>query len=1718
MEDNNLNTKDYAKIRELLASSNQKFLQSLLGFSSRKSNAGGGGNSEPEIYSSTPKASTLLKCLQNKLSGKKNERYADSNEDCNLTVDDILRALLMIDPMYITPWNALDEFASALPIDSVCIISVLQCVSSIEEFLVKAKFSFAPSKSDSDKKMVPQSIRELMVQFVEKLTNYLLLTLNFAVETDSSQLNLARDKTRAPVVIELATELVHTTFSVCKGWCPDVFKDIISVVHLRPPSPQRIKIWLQLVQRSILFLTSKQIEDIGTMLLDLLCDYNIVISPAQDVALIIKIVVEIAHTLDSTPSTADSGSAKTVTQLWRSIAFEGLYETVVRYDQQCYLESENSLKEGIKKWNISSLKNWISEIIDASAQSTSTSDNDDSIPDWFAVNLILLCTEVLRDIHIPSNQDFLDKKVRLDRLNQKGNLNCLSGHEYQKILHFIVGSAQISGDQFQSLWDFVSEVEKPSLHYEQDIDKIFYRNGGLFYLENVGAEKFDCLSGYGSLIVNSLCLKDCQEPDGGIHDTIKSLLPRTIRLVNMVDHIQTSCPDDCLVLASIFAVVVKTVAYFEVPEYQSTLEYRIERDLSRASRLQNSHFSTLCLIAYSALKRDGNIEMTDRWCGIIERSIPFSHVNYLDRILLTILPVARSSVLNISSSVLNMSKKLLEPLYSSWGAREYENETIEVMPERKIQQRIIGGLRGLLGLIRSDRWGGNEILAWGILSDSMVKDLPPLPSTCRQWLFRTFASRVSDGIFDSKTADRILRATAARMSSFFVDYEAESKIPATTKQMEEIRSLHRLMAKLFQFLATADECRHMILAQGRETFLRAIHLYQKGQLVGNQFHHGISKQYHSLQGKNTDGFVLCWLIFLKINLYLLDDKWSGDSKIRTFGHLENSSMNHETSLLNLVCKIKDLESQDLQVDHDADPDKPSCIPWWPHSQTIGDLDPVKFTNTELTGEFPSLDLLLEFLFMVPLPVGESLDLDDVLSWKVITASGFLMSRKETSSQKLESVISIETVENTAEPFLSTSSFLFRGAIDTNCNLSALDDLLTPIVSYCRALHLTVEANEVPGCSSIIGGLWNLYQAVASEKACVKLIEYLESRVSERHAVSNQRDYNFLSLGSASTDSDIDDTVRQLRFSCLQPFLSCMSFLSNIEATDDTSLTRSIVGGMLDAIVADLRTGLDGKSGGIPRTLYITYCMSIEECGSLLFHRRGVHFDYPIFILFRDVITTLSDILVTVPLRDAVLFRTTFILAVAVFPSMCRDLVRRSLHEYCDEFSDTDLRADSRLFEEVLDDCIDILIRWAALREPCSVPWLDIAGPDHSYEEFCEPRSYIDLHEEYWGTPEFDKVPGSLGNRLESYSRRRKFERKIRLYSKELWSWALSCSLLGLEQKWLESERTIQEEKSKRSSVRRKKSFGSRTSGWNHFFGPRSLELHKSLLQINRFFRAPEGLQQRDPKGNHIVLDMMAINLPSAPRLRFCCLIECVSRVLVHSIQHFCLFLRKETKDQDQEISVFESVCCLGAWLNVADEPENDFSVGVFKWLAIASRKSPPGEVFSTKRKEDKAELFERVSVISRVVHNLYLELKELQKLLRNRGVDKSVEGPLLKCYFHRGDSIASEMLRCTGLKLHSLEQVIPSEFKTKSLPDFPSSSVGMESLGQKRVPSETRRQASTGSAGTSRSKKRRVQSSIIKNRNRVVDIFMNLDKGSDSPRRNNTRDAYADLEDFLVEG
>jgi len=536
----------------------------------------------------------------------------------------------------------------------------------------------------------------------------------------------------------------------------------------------------------------------------------------------------------------------------------------------------------------------------------------------------------------------------------------------------------------------------------------------------------------------------------------------------------------------------------------------------------------------------------------------------------------------------------------------------------------------------------------------------------------------------------------------------------------------------------------------------------------------------------------------------------------------------------------------------------------------------------------------------------------------------------------------------------------------------------------------------------------------------------------------------------------------------------------------------LIAGILRAIAQDLKAGLEGKSGGVTTQMYESYLGLIQTCGGLIYQlSMQIEADtyLGIFSVIVEVINNLRDILRTHTLEDAALFRSSLIMAISEFPSLLRYLSRNSVMTHALDPTHF-MEPENGLLTGLFDDCLFILSRWSSLRDPNSVPWEDIAGRIHTQE--LNERRTAACHSDVCNLQ-----PLHSTKQDEHYNCEATLHHvEVALRTKELWSWALSCAFVALEEKWLDSyqatlPRTCHDKKSMEYGC---------LEMVQSFLSSRHKDLHMSLLKMSTLFSSSTSTMES--RIQPVALDMLAMNLPSAPRLRFCHLIATVTRVLIHSIRQLCSYLNSDmsqTSSNLMKIYLMEALSISCAWLFFEDQ-KADFTVGTFRWLSILRRKRPPEERPS--KRIDAAELVPWITKASLLIRDLHAALRNLERALsRNSKLDLLEDA--VRMFFSGG---LVDLTRLSIRKLRLLELTMPSEYSAPSLPDFPS----LKEI--KRV----KKKRSRRSWSHVRLKKR-AATQIARSRNRIVNAFMNLDMKT-GEKDGASSDAFVDLEDFLVDG
>ena len=333
--------------------------------------------------------------------------------------------------------------------------------------------------------------------------------------------------------------------------------------------------------------------------------------------------------------------------------------------------------------------------------------------------------------------------------------------------------------------------------------------------------------------------------------------------------------------------------------------------------------------------------------------------------------------------------------------------------------------------------------------------------------------------------------------------------------------------------------------------------------------------------------------------------------------------------------------------------------------------------------------------------------------------------------------------------------------------------------------------------------------------------------------------------------------------------------------------------------------------------------------------------------------------------------------------------------------------------------------------------------------------------------------------------------KLRLRTKESWSWALSCSFLSLEEKWQECGRVMTNSEIGDSNIIPK------CSGIAiEFYRERQEELLQSLRYLSKLFVSTNAEATGGQTTKHLVLEMIALNLPSAPRYRFCCLLLNVLRALVRAVELIEAKLgdpNTKKAGSINSIGCAEAICCLSAWLCISNMDATDVTVGICHWYSILTRMLPR-ETSSNGKQESKDEM-ERLPKLLALVGHLQVKVRKLQRALKTT----RLAIPIADNLFTEG---TLEMVPLIASKLSMIRKESNLEGGQSAFPDFPESSDDTQQK-QKRAKREN--------------KKRKRKSPIARSRNRVVDMFLNLDDDIAEDGKGNN-DAFVDLEDFLVEG
>lgn len=1570
-----------------------------------------------------------------------------------------LQALLMIYPCYVTPWMAISELTQHFP--HLSRDEMYYCVSTVAVFLREAtgSQSFA--------------CEEWIILTTKGMVDMLL--------DESLQCNRDRN-------VSLC-DLICNVFLFGKNQLSDnVNRTLRNAVFQRTFSVNTIRLWMLLVQRLRSVATAEEMN----MMIDRICTYIHEHGSEMSVdglATILDVSMEFAKWKgnDSTLGSLQNFSA------WYRIPLHVLITAQTRAVNYATLE--------IRLFDI--LKTSSTEFLSKFLESM---DHDGDSPEWVQARILVIlcqCTQHCTSIMIPTLFVERENQSVTEALTTRcvGKLLDLTFPEKRTIKDLCL-SGMIEDDK-----SFIVEI---LVDFTYCGEGIFREPDGT----NVGT-----LTSAGKILYSIVSSNDHRDNRSDEHHAYSHSKSTAVIEIAEAMLYNGKLPSDTRVV--LFFAVTITVLYHALPPRRNQIIELIRKGLlwkGTDTTCKHTCIATISLIVGSIGGLAFDTTVANHFlnpCLLLLRQ-PLDAETFMHIIAcVAATSSARKELLRSSESLLSQAHPI------AWEERNPKTTRDDCIAR--------AGLFGLLEILRSSPWQEDEIEAWSILSDCIVMDNPHLNLSDRRWIYQQIEDMLKDDDLDKSASIHFLRATIVRLAKYVLKDASGSPIrfvpenafivwedPVTgltnTKQTEDIVCLLRLSLSLM-FHGSLQEIACIRSSTKAHDMLLYRVLGYNNQ-AKNAHTCGMSTKLRCWwEEPDLDTFsiqlitLVSYLATIVDYLAQLDKSYpsKGAPEVDDFSVLE-----HSISFL--------LQEERRSIGNGSQ----DTLPIWLRgdasmhfSSREVDVEPHYISPVNLS----LCELLAEVL--CGLTCRNFRGSGNSLTWcrSMMLAVGFMLQLRQNfevlllKQQSMYSPVTFETttVSNMVLDFFSSASRIVQDLITQNTSLEESDEFFKAIILFCHAIEEVPNDLERGAWSWLLQSFWSLYQVVASENGATRFVAYLESNIHlESHAAKADTSGSICSLKSIRSSADVDDSIRNIRLTILRTLEKIVRYApfstSNQHVirdgiglpSDQTKSEESdvlLVAGILRAISHDLRVGLEGKSGGITSQMYESYLASIQSCGGLIYQlstQTEADASCKVFSIIIEALSSLREILRSFTLEDATLFRSSLILAISELPSLLRFLLRNAVTRHVIDPTKLNhwINPEHEMTTGLFDDCLSILLRWSTLRDPNSMPWEDIAGKVH-FDEVNEASVEISQYSLGDGQKAHEAISDGGSNGVVTHH-----QVEVALRTKELWSWGLSCTFVAWEENWLDSYQAILSSPKHGTNPIEKGCL----EGMMSFFALRQMNLNSSLRKAAALFSSCTAVEESQLRP--VVLDMLAMNLPSAPRLRFCHFIASISRVLINSIRHICTTLNANATIESSslmETSLLEAVSATGAWL-LFDDQKTDFSVGTFRWLSILRRKRPSGQ--HPNKRIDTTELLPWVTKASLLVRDLHSGLRSLERAL-SRNSKLEILDVAVGTFFPGG---VLEMLRLTTQKLRILELTMPSEYSAPSLPDFPSLNEIKRSKKKR-----TRRHWSHLRL------KKRPATQIARSRNRIVNAFMSLDLKS-SEKDEKASDAFVDLEDFLVEG
>ena len=665
-----------------------------------------------------------------------------------------------------------------------------------------------------------------------------------------------------------------------------------------------------------------------------------------------------------------------------------------------------------------------------------------------------------------------------------------------------------------------------------------------------------------------------------------------------------------------------------------------------------------------------------------------------------------------------------------------------------------------------------------------------------------------------------------------------------------------------------------------------------------------------------------------------------------------------------------------------------------------------------------------------------------------------------------------------------------------------NEMLSVTIDFCERLSAKyIRTSVVITMAQYLQCLRNIYGAVVQEESAVKLVKYLEACCSNGKMV--------LHNVSLELPDDIACFVRRVRtsfFQCLSSRLVDIHTVGKFYYDQNVcyKVRRSVsfplesITMYIQGISKDLTKGLsDGRSGGLTHDVYLSMIDTLEKCAQLASYCLMPNFSLQtlrlssLAVILDGTSNALKEILCNFAINHANAFKKTLMLCTATLPSVQR-LIRINDISAIDDVTDHDDTACTA--RHIFDQLVAILKRKSELYHLEATTWECIAGKDHLGGRIHISDSDDEVSELSDGFADVVKCEREPLTMEISYG----LATKILLRSERSWTWSLCCVMEAFEQDWSDSSLFMS---------------NSATLGLDTnlepYFELRQSELKESLEGVCQLFKnAPVNTRTQPHQSDYV------LHLPTPAKLRLISLIDIIVNALKKSIKLLIDVVHSKSEGQDHYLSIrsnLEALSCFYAWLTLCTETDqSELWHGLQRWRMTEKSLSNSAASGANEKSVDGSSSL-------RQLPNLICRVEEVEKLLQ-----KLTQAVLVRDKKKQGNNeqinhkfIQEINILISDVSVDSPRFEVLLSNKVAHLEMEQSTLRSEFGLTDNDKALQGRKRKGTGAITKVLQRERRRR--VVRSRNSVVDTWLQADRvtGEDASIDN---DAYADLEDFLVDG